>query len=192
MRRLFVLTISKDWQFLSRSLSPALLLSLSLVLLTHSLISLTHSHCFALSLSLSLANIFPLLLVSPWKMSVWPTTILRQATIKQTYAYYAKWIQPHTYTNTHKQKNTHTQALSEKAKDNISLLNVHVHPHTHTVFHTHSLTQTLIGEKFTQVTSGLRCCIYSVENKYLNPCRFRKFGHLQRNVWSIIVMVGVF
>ena len=33
---------------------------------------------------------------------------------------------------------------------------------------------------------------YSGENKYLNPCRFRKFGHLQRNVWSIIVMVGVF
>ena len=24
--------------------------------------------------------------------------------------------------------------------------------------------------------------IYSGENKYLNPCRFRKFGHLQRNV----------
>ena len=23
---------------------------------------------------------------------------------------------------------------------------------------------------------------YSGENKYLNPCRFRKFGHLQRNV----------
>ena len=36
------------------------------------------------------------------------------------------------------------------------------------------------------------CVIYSGENKYLNPCRFRKFGHLQRNVWSIIVMVGVF
>src|SRR4029434_8074242 len=34
--------------------------------------------------------------------------------------------------------------------------------------------------------------IYSGENKYLNPCRFRKFGHLQRNVLSIIVMVGVF
>ena len=34
--------------------------------------------------------------------------------------------------------------------------------------------------------------IYSGENKYLNPCRFRKFGHLQRNVWSIIVIVGVF
>ena len=34
--------------------------------------------------------------------------------------------------------------------------------------------------------------IYSGENKYLNPCRFRKFGHLQRNVWSIIVMVGLF
>ena len=34
--------------------------------------------------------------------------------------------------------------------------------------------------------------MYSGENKYLNPCRFRKFGHLQRNVWSIIVMVGVF
>ena len=33
---------------------------------------------------------------------------------------------------------------------------------------------------------------YSGENKYLNPCRFRKFGHLQRNVSSIIVMVGVF
>src|SRR4029434_433624 len=24
--------------------------------------------------------------------------------------------------------------------------------------------------------------LYSGENKYLNPCRFRKFGHLQRNV----------
>ena len=35
-------------------------------------------------------------------------------------------------------------------------------------------------------------CIYSGENKYLNPCRFRKFDHLQRNVWSIIVIVGVF
>ena len=34
--------------------------------------------------------------------------------------------------------------------------------------------------------------IYSGENKYLNPCRFRKFDHLQRNVWSIIVIVGVF
>ena len=33
---------------------------------------------------------------------------------------------------------------------------------------------------------------YSGENKYLDPCRFRKFGHLQRNVWSIILMVGVF
>ena len=37
-----------------------------------------------------------------------------------------------------------------------------------------------------------RAYMYSGENKYLNPCRFRKFGHLQRNVWSIIVMVGVF
>ena len=34
--------------------------------------------------------------------------------------------------------------------------------------------------------------IYSGENKYLTPCRFRKFGHLQRNVWSINVMVGLF
>ena len=34
--------------------------------------------------------------------------------------------------------------------------------------------------------------IYSGENKYLNPCQFRKFAHLQRNAWSIIVMVGVF
>ena len=33
---------------------------------------------------------------------------------------------------------------------------------------------------------------YSGENKYLTPCWFRKFGHLQINVWSIIVMVGLF
>ena len=40
--------------------------------------------------------------------------------------------------------------------------------------------------------SWLKSVIYSGENKYLNPYRFRKFGHLQRNVWSIIVIVGVF
>ena len=36
--------------------------------------------------------------------------------------------------------------------------------------------------------SHLCVVMYGGENKYLTPCRFRKFGHLQRNVWSIIVM----
>src|SRR4029434_1915982 len=34
----------------------------------------------------------------------------------------------------------------------------------------------------TQLKNLILICIYSGENKYLNPCRFRKFGHLQRNV----------
>src|SRR4029434_8346211 len=31
------------------------------------------------------------------------------------------------------------------------------------------------------VHASICVCIYSGENKYLNPCRFRKFGQLQRN-----------
>ena len=37
-----------------------------------------------------------------------------------------------------------------------------------------------------------RIYMYSGENKYLTPCRFWKFAHLQRNAWSIIVMSGLF
>ena len=44
-----------------------------------------------------------------------------------------------------------------------------------------------------EFVTGMEPCSwpYSGENKYLTPCGFRKFGH-QRNVWSIIVILGLF
>src|SRR4029434_4069421 len=88
----------------------------------------------------------------------------------------------HTHTHTHTELETfsHLRTTGHPSKQEASIYkhtSTHTHTHIKTNKHTHRCKHTFM---YTNLTHTLY--VYSGENKYLPPCRFRKFGHLQRNV----------